>query len=136
MSQKDDSKDRMLRREFGRHLLTAAAITSGTAGVNSTSMLLEAAEAPPVPKLPEDQQPTPPEPPLPSPEALLLTYLVRQYPNNNIDKQAIQGIYRDIQGDVARGKILSDFLLTNSDEPAFHFAAYRSSDAIPPKSDV
>ena len=134
MSQKADEQDRILRRKFGRHLLTAAAIISGTAEVNFTSRLLAAAEDPPAPKLPEDQQPKPSEPPLPPPEALLLTYLVRQYPNNNFDKQAIQGIYRDIQGDIARGKILSDFPLTNSDEPAFHFAAYRSSDAITPKS--
>lgn len=134
MSQKDDGQDRMLRREFGRHLLTAAVITSGTAGISSTSGLLAAGEDPPAPKLPEDQQPNPSKPALPPHEALLLTYLVRQYPNKNFDKQAIQGIYRDIQGDIARGKILSDFPLTNSDEPAFHFAAYRSSDAIPPKS--
>lgn len=134
MGQKADEQDRILRREFGWHLLTATAITSGTAGVISSSRLLVAAEDPPAPKLPEDPQPKPAEPALPPPEALLLTYLVRQYPNNNFDKQAIQGIYRDIQGDIARGKILSDFPLTNSDEPTFHFAAYRSNDARPLKN--
>ena len=61
----------------------------------------------------------------PSEEALLLTCLTQRYPNDHFDEATLQGIYRDLRGDVARGKILSEFPLKNSDEPAFVFRPYR-----------
>lgn len=66
-------------------------------------------------------------PELPPAEVLLLTYLTRRHPSDHYDDAAIQGIFRDIRGDVARGKQLSEFPLTNADEPASVFAAYRAS---------
>ena len=77
----------------------------------------------PAEKKPDDAA-TPPE--LPPAEVILLTYLTRRHPSDHYDEAAIQGIFRDIRGDIARGKLLSEFLLTNADEPAFVFAAYRS----------
>lgn len=68
----------------------------------------------------------------PPPEVLLLTYLVRRYPNDHLDEAAIQGIFRDIRGDLARGRALAEFPLKNSDEPAFVYSVYRT--ATPPNS--
>ncbi len=63
---------------------------------------------------------------LPPAEVLLLSYLTRRHPSDHYDEESLPGIFRDIRGDVARSKQLSQFPLKNSDEPAFVFAAYRS----------
>lgn len=61
-------------------------------------------------------------------ELLLLKSITQQYPSEHYDDVALQGIYRDLRGDTARGRILSDFSLLNSDEPSFAFIAYRSAE--------
>jgi hypothetical protein len=58
-------------------------------------------------------------------EMLLLSILLQQYPTDHFDETALKGIYNDIRGDVARGKVLGSFPLKNSDEPAIVFQAYR-----------
>ncbi len=65
---------------------------------------------------------------LPPAEVVLLTYLTRRHPSDHFDEASLPGIFRDIRGDVARGKQLSEFPLKNSDEPAFVFAAYRKNE--------
>lgn len=62
----------------------------------------------------------------PAAELLLLKSITQQYPSELYDDVALQGIYRDLRGDAARGRILSDFSLKNSDEPSFVFQVYRS----------
>jgi len=77
----------------------------------------------------------PPAPPLPSQESLLLNCLQQRYPSlqpripsePNHD-EALQGILRDLRGDLARSRMLSQIPLKNSDEPSFVFRAYRSPD--------
>ena len=77
----------------------------------------------------------PPAPPRPSQESLLLNCLQQRYPSlpqplpseQNHD-EALQGILRDLRGDLARGHMLSQIPLKNSDEPSFVFRAYRSPD--------
>lgn len=113
------------RRQFAQSLAgglgTVAVLASGVAA---------AQQIPPAPKLPHDGSKTdkpddgPPAPPL---EAVLLTYLARRYPSDHLDEAALQGIYRDIRGDVARSDVLSSFPLKNSDEPAFAFRAWSDS---------
>ena len=119
---------RIDRRQFTRRLVGGTSVAAGLVAVAS-----EAAETPPAPKLPEDPAPTKATDgtAVPPPEVLLLSYLVQTYPSDHFDETAIQGIFRDIRGDVARGRILSQFPLLNSDEPAFVFAAWRSTDGIP-----
>ncbi|MFO1046244.1 MAG: hypothetical protein U0941_31080 [Planctomycetaceae bacterium] len=117
---------RMRRREFARQLTAGA---GGLAAALSVSQGLSA-ETPPAPKLPEEA-PAKEEPAAPPPEVLLLTYLVRTYPSDKYDDVAIQGIFRDIRGDLARGKLLSEFPLKNSDEPAFVFSPYRGTGGTP-----
>jgi hypothetical protein len=63
----------------------------------------------------------------PSEEVLLLTCLTQRYPSEHFDDAVLQGIYRDLRGDVARGRILSEFPLKNSDEPSYLFRVYRGS---------
>ncbi|MEI8378867.1 MAG: hypothetical protein WCJ09_01975 [Planctomycetota bacterium] len=117
---------RMGRREFAQQLTVGA---GGLAAALATNQAL-GAETPPAPKLPEEPA-AKVEPPAPPPEVLLLTYLVRTYPSDNYDDVAIQGIFRDLRGDLARGKLLSEFPLKNSDEPAFIFSPYRGTDGTP-----
>lgn len=118
----------MDRRQFASGLAFGS-----TALVASTLTGLQAAIADdrPAEKRREDSdvEPPPEEPrePVvrPTEEALLLTCLTQRYPSEHFDEEALQGIYRDLRGDVARGRILSEFPLKNSDEPAFAFRAYR-----------
>ncbi len=117
---------RMRRREFARQLTVGA---GGLAAALTTAQAL-GAETPPAPKLPEEPA-AKVEPPAPPLEVLLLTYLVRTYPSDNYNDVAIQGIFRDLRGDLARGKLLSEFPLKNSDEPAFVFSPYRGTDGTP-----
>lgn len=117
---------RIGRREFAQQLTVGA---GGLAAALATSQAL-GTETPPAPKLPEEPA-AKDEHPAPPPEVLLLTYLVRTYPSDNYDDFAIQGIFRDLRGDLARGKVLSEFPLKNSDEPAFVFSPYRGTDGTP-----
>ena len=125
----DDS--RIDRRRFTQKL--AAGTGCLTAGLTVASAV--GAETPPAPSLPEapaaksNHEPAPAE--APPPEVMLLTYLVRTYPSDHFDEQAVQGIFRDIRGDLARGQLLAEFPLKNSDEPAFAFRAYRGTDGLP-----
>ncbi len=123
--------ERMRRREFARQLTVGA---GGLAAALTTNegLTREAIgeETPPAPKLPEEPAGKV-DPPAPPPEVLLLTYLVRTYPSDKFDDVAIQGIFRDLRGDLARGKLLSEFPLKNSDEPAFVFSPFRGTDGTP-----
>ena len=74
---------------------------------------------------PDEPAERPIEPPM---EALLLTFLLRRYPSEHFDDQALRGIFGDLRADAARGRILSEFPLKNSDEPAFVFKAYRRAE--------
>ena len=125
------SPDRIDRRHFAAQLAVgASALTAAMTPLAAAS----AAEDKPVADKNEkgdtpaekkpDEAAAPPE--LPPAEVLLLTYLTRRHPSDHYEEAAIQGIFRDIRGDVARGTQLSEFLLKNSDEPGFVFAAYRS----------
>jgi hypothetical protein len=122
----DFGKSRMPRRDFTRQFVLGV----GLSVVPLTAASAAPAEVPPAPKLPEEPAPIAADAHLPPPELLLMTYLVRHYPSHHFDDVAIQGIFRDIRGDVARGRALAEFPLQNSDEPAFVYRAYRA--ATPP----
>ena len=127
---------RIDRRGFARQLAAGTGcLTAGLAGTSAVG-----AEVPPAPDLPETPAAKPGEnparpddatPETPPPEVLLLTYLVRSHPSDHLDEQAIQGIFRDIRGDLARGQLLAEFPLKNSDEPAFAFRAFRGTEGRP-----
>ena len=127
------SPNRIDRRHFAAQLaVRASVLTAAMAPLAATS----AAENKPVADKNEkcdkpaekkpDEATAPPE--LPSAEVILLTYLTRRHPSDHYDEAAFQGIFRDIRGDIARGKQLGEFPLKNSDEPAFVFAAYRKTE--------
>ena len=127
------SPNRIDRRHFAAQLavgasaLTAAMTPLAAASAAEDQPVAEKNEKGDKPaEKPPDEASVPPE--LPSAEIVLLTYLTRRHPSDHYDEAALQGIYRDIRGDVARGKQLSEFPLTNADEPAFVFAAYRNNE--------
>lgn len=126
-----EEQDRIGRREFSRQIAAGAGLLGGIATVSTSVASPRTAEDPPVPKKGDDPKSDAPEPPPPPAEVLLLNYLIRKYPSDKFDDQALQGIFRDIRGDVARGKALASFPLKNSDEPVFTFRAYRSADGTP-----
>jgi hypothetical protein len=121
------------RRQFARQLaIGTGCVTAGLAAMGTLG-----AQIPPAPKLPEDSDPAPvpgqpPEAPeAPPAELVLLTYLIQRYPSDRFDDEALRGIFRDIQGDQARGELLAKFALKNSDEPAFVFNPFRGTGRIP-----
>lgn len=115
-----ESPDRIDRRHFAAQLALGA---GGLTAAMTPLAAISAAEDQPAEKQPDEAAAAPE---LPSAEVLLLTYLTRRHPSDHFDEAAIQGIFRDIRGDIARGKQLGEFPLKNSDEPAFVFAAYGS----------
>ena len=111
------NENRIDRRQFAESL----AIGSGAvAALMSSTLSLNADD-----KLAEEPKESPAIPPRPSEEVLLLTCLMQRFPSEHFDEAAIQGIFRDLRGDLARGRILSEFPLENSDEPCFEFRAQR-----------
>lgn len=60
-----------------------------------------------------------------APPELVLQLLAKTYPHPLDDGQRAE-VLRQIEEDQARSKILSSFALTNADEPAPVFAAWRS----------
>ena len=60
----------------------------------------------------------------PSEELLLLNLLIQRYPSENFDDAALRGIFGELRGDLARGRVLSAFPLRNADEPSFVFRAF------------
>ena len=123
--------DRIDRRHFAAQLALGA---SGLGVAMAPLHVTIAAEDQPVQskseKADKPAEKTPDEPAaaheLPPAEVLLLTYLTRRHPSDHYDEESLQGIYRDIRGDIARGKQLGEFPLKNSDEPALVFAVHRS----------
>ena len=51
---------------------------------------------------------------------------MRRYSDERLDEAAVNGIVRDIYGDLARSRVLSSFPLDNSYEPGFTFSAWRA----------
>ena len=104
------------RRTFAKHL-AAGAIASAPAAA------LSAGE--PV----DDNKPEPtgagPNPPAPA--DLLLELIKRHYPTN-LDDAKLAQIRGQIEHHMARSKVLSTFPLTNADEPAPVFTAWRAED--------
>ena len=138
------SETRIDRRQFAASL---GAGSSVVAAVLASTLELPANDAAqnktlthqPKPAPSPENSPTPeipaPAPPLHSHESLLLNCLQQRYPSlqsgnpseSNHD-EALQGILRDLRGDLARSRMLSQIPLKNSDEPCFVFRAYRSPD--------
>ena len=116
---------RIDRREFAKGLITASSLTAAV----TAATLISAADDKPAGEPKDASQPdnAPPAAP-PSEELLLLNCLMQRYPSEHFDQAAIRGIYGDLRADVARGRILSEFPLKNSDEPSFVFRVYRSTE--------
>ena len=109
------NQHRIDRRRFAESLVAGTGAVSALIG---SSLSLNAEDKPPA----EAKE----APSRPSEEVLLLTCLTQRYPSEHFDEAAIQGIFRDLRGDLARGRILSAFPLQNSDEPCFEFRAFRN----------
>lgn len=106
------------RRDFGLALMTSAT----TVALTPTSEVIadeKPKSAMPVPASQDDEPREIPEP------VYLLGAILKHYPDKRLDEAAITGILKDINGDLARGRVLSNFPLKNSDEPGYVFRAWR-----------
>ncbi len=136
------SETRIDRRQFAASLGTGSSVV---AVVLASTLELPANDAAQNKTLTHQPQPVPspentptpevPAPPRPSQESLLLNCLQQRYlslqsgnPSDPNHDEALQGILRDLRGDLARSRMLSQIPLKNSDEPSFVFRAYRSPD--------
>ena len=121
------------RREFGLSL--AALPTLASAG-SLTEMSPQDDEKQQKPaQSSKDEKARPARQPEASPEgpgdpeeipeaAWLLGLIMKRYPDERLDDAAINGILRDIRGDLRRSRTLSDFPLENSDEPGLVFRPF------------
>ena len=96
------------RRQFARCL------TAGVLG--SLPAAAAAAEEKP------DEQPK-----LAAPAELILDLVKQRYPQR-LEEEHLALIRRDIESALNRSRLLSSFPLTNADEPAFVFSAYRKEE--------
>lgn len=103
------------RREFAWQCL------GGLSAVSLTSVSA-AQDKPATP----DEAKAEPEKQSPPAELLVLSALIQSYPSEHYTDEIYRDIYRDIAGDMARGKQLRAFPLTNGDGPACVFRAIRS----------
>lgn len=124
----------LARREFGRRVAggLACALPLALAGGTATFARVEAAP-------PEDaassrralgDQPAPQaQPPaMLGPEEHYLALVQLLYPHERLGEAELQEVRRQIQAMLVRSRVLSSFPLTNADEPATQFAAYRGGD--------
>ena len=56
-----------------------------------------------------------------SEELMLLSLILHRYPSEKFDGTAVRGIFQELRADLARGRILSQFPLKNSDPPSIDF---------------
>lgn len=61
------------------------------------------------------------------PDDLALEIIKQRYPDRRLTGRVLDAIRADIHGDQLRSKALKTVPLTNGDEPAFVFAAYRAN---------
>lgn len=129
------TKPSVTRREFTLALAGGAALAADQASAiaQDAAPKKDDAKSPAADKSASDAKPTEDQPgdPVevrePPPEAAyLLGLIMRRYPDERLDEAAVNGIVRDIYGDLARSRVLSSFPLDNSDEPGFAFKAWRA----------
>ena len=100
--------DSIDRRQFARLL------AAGAAGASLASTAT--ADEPAVAEPPEKE----------APAELLLRVLKQQYADERRTESVLAEIRGDIEADLSRSRLLSEYALKNSDEPAVRFSAYRA----------
>ena len=97
----------MTRRDFASTVMATGALTA-------------------IPSLAADDKPMPQVNPENDPVELLLKIIQHQYPHEKLEGAALDEIRLDLQHLFRRSARLSDFPLSNGDEPAFSFVPYRN----------
>lgn len=120
------------RRQFTKHLATLSGVATtvllaGSVAKADDELPTAGSPAAPAEAKPDRKEDDRERVARPSEELLLLNLIVQRYPSERFDDEAIRGIYGEIRGDLARGRILSQFPLKNSDGPSPAFAAYRGT---------
>lgn len=106
--------DAVDRRTFGRRL-AAASLAASPIALAAGPLAADEADRPKA----DENSSTPSE---------LTLQLIRQLYPHDFDDAQLAEICRQIEEDQARSKILSQFALSNADEPAPTFAAWRAED--------
>ncbi len=106
------------RRDFGLAVVTGATSIALTPTPSAVADEKPKSAQASVPETDEEARDIP-EP------VYLLGAVLKHYSDKRLDEAAITGILKDINGDLARGRVLSNFPLKNSDEPDYVFRAWR-----------
>lgn len=111
------------RRDFARTLAAGAAIplSAEFASAGEKPAVAKKTVAPETKESPEAAAVCDAEP-----VELILHWVRRQYPDERLDETAIEEIRDDVVKQLRRSRVLSDFPLTNADEPASVFTPFRS----------
>ena len=123
--------ERLPRREFGRRLAGGVACALPLAAVGCEG---EAAWGQPVDeprgleRVPPAGTDGPPSPAALAPEEHYLALVQQLYPDERLGESELQEVRRQIAAMLARSRALTSFPLTNGDEPATTFGAYRGTD--------
>jgi len=102
------------RRTFTKHLVTGAIAAVPAAALKADDPA-------------NDDNPEPPRgEPIPTAQADFVLELVKRLYPKNLDEAKLAQIRGQIEHNMSRSRVLSAFPLTNADEPAPVFAAWRS----------
>lgn len=118
MSEAEGLDRRMFARQFLGGLGAASVMAGSLEGDDKAPPSKEELK-------PDAEERTPPA------ELLILSALIQNYPSDRYTDEIFRSIYREIVGDVARGKQLRAFPLQNSDEPACVFRVVRAREGTP-----
>lgn len=111
----------MNRRQFGKRAAVASA--AGSLAILGGAGSAEDAADETGEHRPAVAEPIPPNQ---IPVELLLLEVIRQrHPNRELNHHFLDEIRRDIRGELNRARAIREVPLTNADEPAAIFAAYR-----------
>ena len=113
------------RRQFGKR--AAATSAAGSLSLIATSLLAPPPDAVKTAMADEPPAIAEPIPPQDVPLEYLLLEVVRQlYPDRKLSHQRLREVAADIAQELRRAKTIRAVPLTNANEPAAMFAAYRS----------
>jgi hypothetical protein len=111
------------RRQFGKR--------AGATALGSLALLGPGRDLPSQSALGEEHQPAiaEPIPPAPVPVEILLLEVVRKLnPDRKLTHQYLHEVRRDIANELRKAKAIRQVPLTNANEPAAMFAAYRAEE--------
>lgn len=120
------------RRRFAGALAAGLALAAGSsAAAEQRSGEAQAKAEDRAEGKPEKPEGKPEERPAFDPLAWQLAYLMGAYPSDRMTTEGLRIVAGKLASQLAHGRVLSEFPLTNADGPGFVFSAYRAPSGGP-----